>query len=271
MPVQTTYAAGPTAAVAGMIVEQDANVRSRVASAETVAGQLAIRGTSDGQARALAVGDVPAADDDAIMTLQPTAITAQVCTGATLDGVVGTTVFWPPRNVTLSLNSHADWDPSTIVVEGLDAFGAPISEAFEVPNGGNVVLTGVLAFSRVINVKIPPQTGTTGTLNVGLGVSIGPIDRKVEGIAVYDATREPEAYAAYEDMPVLRRGYIYVTSETAATKGDPVYVRFVVAGAEVYGAFRATPDSTDCGLLLAARYAETITGAGLAKLELTLS
>ncbi len=270
MPVQTSYNGGPSRAVAGMIAEGGARVRSRVAEAATVAGQLAIRGTADGQARALASGDAPSADTDAIMTVQATATTAQVCTGATLDGVVGTTVFWPPRNVTLTLNSHADWDPSTILVEGLDAFGAPCAEAFEVPNGGNVTLTGVVAFSRVVNVKIPPQTGTNGTLDVGLGLAIGAIDRKVEGIAVYDATREPEAYGQYDDMPVLDQGFVWVTSEAAATKGDPVYVRFVVTGGEAYGAIRPTPDANDCGLLRAARYAETITGAGLAKIELNL-
>lgn len=265
---QTSYLTTPAAAYAGTPRGCGHKILARVADGAMVRGVACVRGSADKHVRALASSDAPANDADAIMTVQATATTAQTCTGATLDGDVGAAAFWPPRNVTCTLNSHADWDPSTIIVEGLGAFGEPVSETFEVPNGGNVTLTGVVAFSQVTAVKIPPQTGTNGTLDVGLGVKIGAIDRKVLGIVKYDETAEPAAIAQYDDVDVIEKGEVWVDAEEAVTEGDAVYVRLVVSGNEVYGAFRATPDANDCGLLRRARWASTTSGAGLAVVEL---
>lgn len=267
-----TYSADATVGVPGGLADQGPNdIVSASASASTNAGQLVIRSTADRVCRPLVTGDTPAADADAIATVIATATTAVNAVTTALDGAVGQTAFWPPRNVTLTLNSHADWDPSTIVVEGLGANGEPVSEAFEVPNGGNVTLTGTVAFSQVTAVKIPPQTGASGTLDVGLGVKIGPINRKVYGIAQHDTTRETGPYEVYEEVPIVRKGRVLVTAETAVTRGDPVYVRFVVSGDEAYGGLSNAPDSTDCGLLEGARWGSTTTTTGqIAVLEINL-
>lgn len=270
MSVQTSYLTQAAQAVAGMLHDSgEADIVARVASATTPQGVIAIRGTTDKWARAIATGDTPVLDTDSIATVIATATTPVIATGAALDGVVGVTELWPPRNIVLTLNNHADWDPSTILVRGKDWSGAPCEEAFEVPNAGNVTLTGNTAFSFVDEVYIPAQTGTNGTLDVGTGVKIGPIDRKVIGIVRYDSTREGgAAFVQYEDMSIIQGGRVWVNAEAAVTEGDPVYVRFVVAGDEVYGAMRAAPDSTDCGLLHRARWASTTTGAALALVEL---
>jgi hypothetical protein len=107
-------------------------------------------------------------------------------------------------------------------------------------------------------------------VKVGTGVKIGPCNRKVYGFALYDAAKSPGVYAAYDDVPLMRQGRIFVTAEGTVTRGDPVFVRFVVAGSEVYGGLSNAPDSTDCGLLLGARWGSSRTGAGIAILELNL-
>jgi hypothetical protein len=101
-------------------------------------------------------------------------------------------------------------------------------------------------------------------------VKIGPCDRKVYGVALYDAAKIPGTYAQYDDVSILRQGRVYVTAEGTVVKGDPVYVRFVVGGSEVYGGFSNAPDSTDCARLHGARWGSSRTGAGIAVLELNL-
>ena len=61
-----------------------------------------------------------------------------------------------------------------------------------------------------------------------------------------------------------------MVSETAATQGDPVYVRFVATGDEVRGQIRNAPDGNDCALLEGARYAETLAAAGTVKVRVDI-
>jgi len=270
MSVQTTYDAAPNAGIAGQIADDGPHdIGSYSVDTDAItAGLIVLKGASDGQARPILVTDEITADTDAIMTAQATSTSAQSCTGATLDGVVGAGVFWPPRNVTLTANNHANWDLSTITVEGLGPDGEPVSESFAMPDGGNVTLTGVVAFTQITTVKIPIQAGTSGTLDVGLGVAMGQYDRYVVGLALYNAAREPGTYAANKMVPVLKKGRAWVSTEGSVNNGDPVYVRIVATGNEVRGSVRATPDSTDCALLRRAKFVSTRSGAGLAMIEL---
>jgi len=177
-------------------------------------------------------------------------------------------VFWPPRLVTITLNSHSDWNDTEAIVRGLDAFGQPCMDVFKIPEGGNTTLTGSIAFTQVTSVEIPAATSTNGTMDVGLSVAMGPCDRSVVGLALYNSAREPGTYAANAMVPVLKKGRAWVTTEGSVSNGDPVYVRFVATGSEVRGAVRATPDSTDCALLRRARFVSSRTGAGIAMIEL---
>lgn len=110
------------------------------------------------------------ADPDAIIASGvATALTSQELGAADFDGVVGAGEISPPRNLTLTLNAHADWDATSIVVTGLDANGRVQTESFLVPNGGDTALVGTKVFSRVTGVAIPAQTGPGGTLLMGVG------------------------------------------------------------------------------------------------------
>jgi len=66
---------------------------------------------------------------------------------------------------------------------------------------------------------------------------------------------------------VARKGELLVTVEEAVTPASRVYVRAVVAGAEVAGAFRDTTDASDLIDVSAyCRFMGTTTGAGVVRL-----
>lgn len=88
---------------------------------------------------------------------------------ASYNGIRGDGPYEPARNLTLTLNAHADWNATTITVTGTDSTGRTITEAFTVPDGGDTVLVGTKTFASVTNINIPAQGGVGGTLLVGLG------------------------------------------------------------------------------------------------------
>jgi hypothetical protein len=270
--VQTTYAAAPAVGVAGQPADEGPrDVASASMAVGTIAaGLVLVRGSTDGLARPLAVGDVPVTGTTQIMTAKATSAAAQVLSGASLDGATGGTVMWPPRNLVLTLNNNANWLASTIIVEGLNAAGEPCQEAFEVSAAGNATLTGVVSFSQVTAVKIPIEGGAGGTLAVGTGIAMGAIDRKVYGIAMYTSAREPGPYAIGEEVPIMRKGRIYATSEVAVTRGDPVYVRVDASGAGVFGGLSNAPSTSVMARLHGARWGSTIAAPGIAVVELNL-
>jgi hypothetical protein len=109
-----------------------------------------------------------------------------------------------------------------------------------------------------------PQLGDTAAVFDGVAhmkYAVDPND------LVAPAT-DPQGYPSGATMDVVREGCVWVDAEAAVTEGDPVYVRLVVTGDEVYGAFRAAPDANDCGLLRRARFASTTSAAGKALVEL---
>jgi hypothetical protein len=267
--IQTSVDNAPASGYAGQLANVGPRkVRSAANSnAAGIAAGLIVFRSGERLVRPILASDEPSLVATAIMTSKATATTAQTLITTSLDGAVGQLEISPPKNLSLVLNSHADWDPSTIVVEGLDVNGETISEAFEVQNGGNVTLTGVKHFSFVTAVKIPPQTGTNGTITVGTGTSIGALDKLAAGVAVYDPMREPGLFAQYEDLSVLADGEIFVSAEGAVNEGDPVYVR-IVATSETRGAVRATPDGVKCAHLSNAEFGRTTTGAGITVLRM---
>jgi hypothetical protein len=76
-------------------------------------------------------------------------------------------------------------------------------------------------------------------------------------------------YASGELVPIIKCGDVWVTSETAVKEGDPVWVRVVISGDEVAGAFRATPDGNDCVRIKGARFSST-NSAGLSRVDFNL-
>ena len=267
--VQSSYGASPATAIAGQLADSGVcDVRSVIAEAAITSALAVIRGATT-KAEGKHPGAPDTADVDAIIATIASAATAQTITS--LDGVVGGAEMFPPRNVTLTLSNHANWDLTIARVTGTDEDGRIITEELVIPDGGNATVTGVKTFRTVTSLYIPAQSGTSGTATMGFGSVLGPIGGQgVHGIAMYDASGKPEAYPVDYAVPVLRRGRIYVTAEAAVDVGQPVYVRFVATGDEKLGAMRAAPDANDCALLNGARWASKTTGAGLAVVELNL-
>lgn len=267
--VQTTYGA-PAVAIAGMLADdgpRDVGSANNSSATALPVAVVALR-SGDRLCRPILSTDEPTADPDAIIASGvASATTRQTITGATLNGIIGVAEISPPKNLTLTFNSHADWNDTILVIQGLDWAGRPIEETFNVKEGGNEVLTGVMHFSFVTAVIIPPGTSTNGSLLVGTGSSIGPINKLFAGITMYDLAREPGQFSQYEKVSLLKEGRLQVTAEAAVTAGQPVFVRFVAGVGEVRGAMRGAADSTDCGLLVGARWATTTTDAGLAIVE----
>jgi hypothetical protein len=90
------------------------------------------------------------------------------------------------------------------------------------------------------------------------------------GVAMYDSSREPEAYASGDQVPVVRKGPVYVTVEAGVTEGGAVYVRHTAdASLTTIGGF-APAAGTGLSLLPGARFASTALIGALAVVELNL-
>jgi hypothetical protein len=217
---------------------------------------------------AVAINALNGASTNAILaTGGATTTGSQNLSGTSLNGSVGTRAMNPPRAVSLVLSSHADWDATEAVVTGTDEDGRVVQETLLIPNGGNATVTGLRHFRTVSSIYIPAQSGTGGTATLGFGSSLGPIDHGVHGVAIYDASREPEAYPVDYVVPCLKKGRIVVNCETSYTDGNPVFVRFIASGDEVAGQVRATADANDCALMKRARFVGSGT-AGVCTIDL---
>jgi hypothetical protein len=269
MPVQSTVTTQAQVAVAGQMDSPCVLLAPRIAAAALTVGLVACLTSGADTIRHL---EAPAADPDAFATAAVVISSAspQTVAAASFDGAVGATIMRQARNVTLTLSSSADWDATTAIVYGLDEQGAPTSESLTIPNGGNATVSGLKLFSSVTSLYIPAQSGTGGTATMGFGSVLGPLDGSVAGIVPFDVSRTGLTYAANEAAPVVRKGRVWVSSETAAYQGREVYVRMVAGGGESLGAIRATPDANDCALLRGARFASTNSAAGFVLVELNL-
>jgi hypothetical protein len=191
--------------------------------------------------------------------------------GAGFDGVyVAGAQLNPPRRVTATLASEADWDATNMTVIGTAPGGAYLRELVAIPDAGNATITTLAFFESVVSVAIPAQSGdAVGSLGLGAvdanaPVSIRGISLRSEGQTmpfVAGVADTQDAYADEDALAVIERGRVIVASETAATAGDPVYVRVVAGGSEQLGALRSSPDSTDCLLVEGWRFRTSASGS----------
>lgn len=123
-------------------------------------------------ALAAAINVLTGVDLDAIINTGASTTGIQTLTGASLDGLIGDDAMVPPRRLSMTFDSHADWDATTAVITGTDQDGATITENFAIPNGGGATVDGALYFASVTSVVIPAQTGTGGTFDVGVRASV---------------------------------------------------------------------------------------------------
>lgn len=270
--VQTTYDFAPAAGLPGMRrrFHPGAFATTLIAFTTLTPGRIYFKGPASGNS-AGEVGPIePAADVDAILaTGGASTAGTQSLTGGSLNGVIGVTEIFPPRNITLTFNSHADWDATNATITGTDENGVETTDTLAIPNGGNATVTGTVKFRFVTAIGIPAQSGTNGTFTAGVGSLLGAVDHLVAGIVERDVTRTSLTFADGDLVPIGREGEYFVTSETAVKEGDPVWVRVVAGVGESLGAVRATPDSNDCVRIKNARFTTT-NSAGLSGLELNL-
>jgi len=272
--VQNSYAFAPAAGLPGQVARTKPGqfIASMIAAVALAPGLVAFTGRASG------------AEADKATTLTATAASAtaliasggassgslQTILAADMNGALGAGAeLFPPRNVTLTLSSHADWDATTATVTGTDENGAAVTESLSIPNGGNATVTGTQMFRTITSLAIPAQSGTGGTFTFGVGSVLGSVDHLVAGLVARDITRSAVNFAAGEMTPVARVGEFFVTSETAVKDGDPVYVRVRVASSETIGAVRATPSAGYTVRLKNARFVGT-NAAGLSRIDINL-
>lgn len=294
MTVQTSYSQSPEVALLGQFAEAMGPqvVRARVARGLVKAGYGVFKslGSLGGAGTRLTDGGevyhipnpAPAADVDAIVTSFTTSTGVQTLNdSAEMAGVVGLSEMQPPRNITFVLSNHADWDATTAVLTGVNYLGQTVSENISIPNGGNATVTSTGLFKSVTSIVVPAQSGTGGTMTVGIAAITAPVIGEFKGVAVRQPIKTTIAtgglygypgqtstlvtadYVDSEAVPCLETGAIWVYSEEAISDGDPVYVRVASgAGGSVLGAFRNDADSASCVLVVGARFCRDSSAAG---------
>lgn len=266
MSVQTSYPAAPGPGYAGQLADTGPHyIVSGIASAEIVAGIVVMRSDA-GQGVAPPTAAVASATA-IIATGGASTAGIQTLTGAAFNGAIGGRAMRPPRNLVVAFDSSTDWDPTTAVVTGIDADGEIITEDFAVATSAS--RTGTKLFASVTSVSIPAQTGTGGTFTMGIGSLLGDMTGSIAGAALYDAAREPGAFAPYASVGVLRQGRVRMTAEAGSGAGQPVWVRIIATGSEVVGAVRGTADADDCVRLRGALFVSDVSG-GLATVDFNL-
>ena len=112
-------------------------------------------------------------DEDATAILASggaSALTAQVYTGAALNGSIGQGAIDPPGLLEITFSQSADWDGTTAVtVKGLDPLGIACVDSFDVTPGA--IVSGGQLFSQVAEIDVPAQLGTGGTFTTGIAES----------------------------------------------------------------------------------------------------
>lgn len=267
---QTSYSTTMTVAREGAIAESsdDRKIDSYEAASACKFGLLLE--VSSGKVQPLSA--LPSDDHDAIIDGKASAATAQTFELTDLNGTTGGDAISPPQRLACVFNSHADWDATVMKIYGEAFDGSNIVEDVEIPNGGNTTLYTVNMFRRVEKVFLPAQTGTNGVLDIGTDVDDFAYDREAyPGIAVYEPMTSSYASTteieAAQVVSVMKRGRLWVVTESTAEVGDPVFVRGVLSGADVRGQFRAGP-AANFGQLANAVFVTAAAADGLAIIEL---
>ena len=114
-----------------------------------------------------------AADANAIKTSVASVAAPTVYEGAALNGVLGSGLMNPARNVTISTAGVTPADaPATALIEGKDLDGRSLSETIVVSQVAGTAV-GVKAFARVTKITLPAADGVDALLEFGFGDKIG--------------------------------------------------------------------------------------------------
>ena len=273
---QTSYSNAPALARAGMPADGfECDILSKVAAGSVrlshAAAFTAPSGINPGTVLEV---PAPAVDTDSIIASGVTSTAGiQNLTTASFNGTGaggGGAEMVPARKIAAVFNNHADWDATTMTIYGFDADGLACQATITIPNGGNatVAQNEEVYFSRVTKVNIPAQTGTNGTLLLGVVADDAQYQKGTLVFPLYDASREPynssDQYVDEEPVPCLSRGRFWATV-VAGTAGQQLYMRIVESGANYRGQLRGGP-ATSFVPVLGARIVE-MSGSTLALIE----
>lgn len=276
---QTTMTQNPATLLAGLIADSGdvSDVRSAIVeeSAGIEPGLFVVRGTGGDRTARLPV--TVAADDDAIMLSLATAASIQTL-DTELNGVIGTGLISPPRQIVVTRSTHANQDAVTAVLTILDENGVQQVENLAFADGGGDTPTSVGYASRVISLVIPAQAGTAGTTKIGFGVAfkVGPNELMGVSVRTQKALIDPsssnnENYEHEDVMPFLRKGRIAVRVENDFRAGDRPLIRFIAGVGEKLGAIRVhDTDSGDCAAVSGVRLISSGSAGDFGVIEVNL-
>lgn len=152
-------------------------------------------------------------------------------------------------------------------------------EGMKIEDYPSAIITG-LAEGATIKVGVACAFDTTsGRHNKAVRAVAAAADitgAVAAGITLWDPTYpfDDGDYKRYASLPVMRKGRVYVLSETAQVKGTHPYVRVATGAASVLGKIRNTADtvsSVDTATQAPwITVLETITAAGLVMIEVNL-
>lgn len=114
--------------------------------------------------------------------------------GASTPQTITTNITQPdlPRVISLTIGgSAAGVQSSSILVNGMNFEGKPITETFNVPAGTTGTINGTKAFRTITSVVIPAQVGTSATFAIGTLNIFGTKHRLFKNnttVKVYHAT-----------------------------------------------------------------------------------
>jgi hypothetical protein len=253
MAVQTSYSNEPLTALKGSLADngqaQAHDVEPGEMTAAAVVGNLVSLSVPT-------AGDVDCASVTPLaeLTVSANAILAATASAATPLTVTSAstpaltvTAMNPARRITAVLNSHADWNATTMKIYGEAWDGSPICDVVQIPDAGNTTVTSHSFFRRVTKVILDAQGGTGGSFTMGYSADEGIYDPETVGVLVRDISTEPlsgdnsDEYAAGEQVNVLKSGKIYVETEATVSARGPAYLRTATSGADVRGQWSSGP------------------------------
>lgn len=88
------------------------------------------------------------------------------------------------RALALLLTSSADFDLTSMIIDGEDANGDPISETLAIPDGGSTTVNGAKFFSRIRRIRVDAQSGSGGTWSLGIRDTILGLPRLMVNAAI---------------------------------------------------------------------------------------
>lgn len=254
--MQTSFSQDPSAALAGMIADaRSSDVISRTLSTKqlyeltfsTTDGTYTVSINGTQVASYVASSATAAAIRDDILADIQASSAPVVATASSTNKIL------------LEALGYTDDDEFTVSIATVTGFSATqlIAQAQEVPFGLGVCADDQAAVSGD-RCRLPRQSTDITT--------------RFLGVAKRDAGLEPNdsgviGWPNGSRMSIVRRGAVWVVTETALSELAQVYCRYSASGSEQLGAFRNDADTSDAALVPGMRCIKAVTGAGIALCE----